>query len=238
MKINKPITAEELASILAVWAVALIGCKNVAASALEKYFPQYFSELLKPDSPMFGISASVVVCIVVTAGVSFLLFGMYDNFVKKINDAEAFICKIIKKNVPLLKEILMMALCFIVVLIAMLFNKDFSSVFIFYVCFCIYPSKNFSYLAKMAIIPALLLILVAFLLPSGKYNKQEPYIVSTTCEGLKEIEVKSAIRVGNFVELTTETGPVLININTITRIREIKKSPEDAVKTPPPAAQK
>ena len=160
------------------------------------------------------------------------------NFVKKINDAEAFICKIIKKNVPLLKEILMMALCFIVVLIAMLFNKDFSSVFIFYVCFCIYPSKNFSYLAKMAIIPALLLILVAFLLPSGKYNKQEPYIVSTTCEGLKEIEVKSAIRVGNFVELTTETGPVLININTITRIREIKKSPEDAVKTPPPAAQK
>lgn len=235
---DEKISAGELASILAVWAVALIGCKNVAASALDSYFPQYFSQLLKPDSPMFGISASVVLCIVFTAIASLLLFSMYDKIVKKINDTEKFISMKIKRKVPYLKEILMMVLCFFIILIGMIFNKDFAPVFIFYLCFCIYPSEKFSWLAKMAIVPALLLVLSGFLLPSGKYDKQEPYMVNTTCNGLEEIKVISAIRVGNFVELTTETETFLININTITRIQPIEKKSEDVAKTPQSAKQK
>lgn len=236
MDIKKPISASELASILAVWTVAIFGCRNVVSSMFENYFPQYFKELLKPDSPMFGISERVNFCILLTVGASSLLFFIYDSFTKKINDAEEFLK--IKLNHKHIKEILTTLLFTIAMVFNQLTGREVFPVFIFCLLMYIYPSNKFSYLAKMALIPAALLIMFAFILPSEKNKQQEPYIISTTCEGLKDIKVIGAIKVGNFVELTTETDTFYININTITRIQEIRKTSEGATKTPQPTEQK
>lgn len=234
MEKKAQISASDLASILAIWAVALIGCKNVVSSTLEKYLPQYFSELLKPDSPTFGISTPVQHCILATIGTSFLLFFCYDIFINKFNKIDSFLTQ--KLNNSHVKEILFVIISFIIMFLKETVNKDYSHFFILCLFIYIYTSNRFLFAAKIALVPALVLIMFAYVLPE-KVKNREPYMVSTTCEGLEEIKVISAIRIGNFVELTTETDPVLLNINAITRIREIKKSPEDAAKAPQPAAQ-
>lgn len=236
MEKKTPISASDLAAILAIWAVAYIGCKNAVSSALETHLPQYFSDLLKPDSPTFGISTPVQHCIFATMFTGLLLFFCYDIFIKKI-DAYASSIRI-KFNIRYIDEIVMILFFILAAAIDQLFNKDTSLAVLLFLIFYVYSSKRFLFAAKLAIVPSLLLIFFAFLLPPTKSKNNDPYMISTTCEGLKDIKALSATKVGNFVEIKTETGLLLINMNTITQIRPIETSPEEAAKTKQPAAQK
>lgn len=141
MEIKKPILAGELAAILAIWTVALVGCKNVAASTLESYFPQYFIELIKPGAPMFGISKRVELCVIVTLGASFFLFYCHDYLVKHINSAEKFLAT--KLNTPQIKEILTILLLEVAMIINVVTEKDVSIIFIFCLLMYVYPSNKF-----------------------------------------------------------------------------------------------
>ncbi len=236
MNIKPPASASDLASIVAVWAVALIGCRNILSSGLENYLPRYYREILKPDSPIFGISNHVQDCVTATVFVSFILFFGYDYIIRKLDYIDLFL---IKKKLIRYKKYIFITIAFITVLFFKEILHDYhSSAFIFFLFIYAYTSKNFSYLAKLAIVPALILIFWAFSFHQEQNKNKNSYIVSTACDGFKNIKVLSATKIGNFVELKTETDTLLININTITRIQEIKESSEDIVKTPQPAEKK
>lgn len=230
------ISASDLASILAIWTVAYIGCKNAVSSALETHLPLYFSELLKPDSPTFGISKQVELYILFTVFMSFLLFFRYDVFMQKLNSIESSLIRKLKKIY--IKEIVIISLFTVTAISNQLTDTDPSPIFILCFAIYIYTSNMLSFSAKLALIPSLILIFFAFLFPSIKSKNNDPYMISTVCEGLKDIKVLSATKIGTFVEIKTETGTLLINMNTITQIRPIETSPEEAVKTPQPPAQK
>ena len=238
MENKKPISAGEVASILAVWAVAIVGCKNALSDWKYNSLPQYFTDLMRGDSPLFGFSEQLSVCIAATFAVTFIVFTYYDVWMKIVTRIEILFESSFKNAYA--KYIY--ALLIIIFSICMLFVHDFFRFGMFSITMIlafgsVFTSDRLAITAKFSLLPSFILIFLVLIIPPHKAEKK-PYMISTTCEGLETLKVISAVKVGNFVKVTTESDIFLINISTITQIRPIETSPEEAAKPQQPAAQK
>lgn len=238
MEIKKPISAGEVASILAVWAVALIGCKNALSAWIYNSLPQYFTDLMRGDSPLFGISEQFRVCITATFIASFIIFKYYEEWTNLFNRIGRLFESSLKNGYAKYIYVLFI----IIFVVCMLFINGFFkfgmlSIAMVLVFGSVFISDRLAFTAKFSLIPSFILIFLVLVIPQRNVEKK-PYIINTTCEELKVLKVMSAIKVGNFVKVTTESDTFLININTITRIVPIEDSAEDAAKAPQSAEQK
>ncbi|MEA4990729.1 hypothetical protein SDC9_14412 [bioreactor metagenome] len=235
MENRKPISAGEVASILAVWAVAILGCKNALSAWKYESLPQYFTDLMRGDSPLFGFSEQLSVCIAATFAVTFIIFKYYNIWMK-------IVTRIVTLFDSSLKNIyvkFIYALCIITLAICILFIHAFSrpamlSIAMILAFGSVFTSDRLAITAKFSLLPSFILIFLVLIIPPHKAEKK-PYMISTTCEGLETLKVISAVKVGNFVKVTTESDTFLINISTITQILPIKDAAGDAAKPPQPA---
>ncbi len=238
MKIKKPISAGEVASILAVWAVAIIGSKNALSAWSYNSLPQYFTDLMRGDSPLLGISEQFSARITITFIASFIIFNYYDGWIKILNRIgrlfESSLKNVYAKCIYVL-FIIIFSMCML--FIHGFFKVGVLSIVMVLVFGSVFISDRLAFTAKFSLIPSFILIFLVLVIPQRNIEKT-PYIISTTCEGLKTLKVMSAIKVGSFVKVTTESDTFLININTITRVLPIEESTEGAAKTPQPVEQK
>ena len=230
MENKKPISAGEVASILAVWAVALIGCKNALSTLKYNSLPQYFTDLMREDSPLFGISEQFIICISATVIATFIIFAYYDVWIKIFNHIGRFFVSGLKN----IHVKCIYVLCVIILVICALFIHDFYrlamlSIIMIIFSVLVFTSDILAITAKFSLLPSFILIFFVLIIPPNKIEKKL-YMISTTCKGLETLKVISAVKVGNFVKVTTESDTFLINISTITQISPIKDSAGDAAK--------
>lgn len=243
---NHTISSGELVALITGWGLALTGCLNVLDLTYSGNFTLFSDEL----TPLICGASPFAICVgLAIVSIVIILLNLFLQFdppaLSVISEPSRFALFQPGSNAANYFETAAVILYACTWILMFPGAKILASIVVILsaslILLIVYKSNNSTKMAKLTIIPAVIVLITPFvLMPFRDFkNMKKTYIMDTTISDMNSVIITSAKKKGDFAEITTKDGRYYrININTITRIIENKESSEGAANAPQPAEQK